>query len=117
MGRATGDFANVEMLAKRVNQRGCNWTLILVYDWKNDTFVAVAGLGGRSDDHYYDDRDDEQRDEPKVVTAYEPEVLKHHHQRLQAYTSPPGLSSLRHISARIIREPRRPSSGETGFRG
>ena len=117
MGGAAGDFANVKVLAKRLNQRVCNGTLILVDDWKNDTFVAVAGLGGGSDDHYYDDRDDEKRDEPKVVAAYEPEVLKHHRQRLQAYTSPPGLPYLRHISARIIREPRRPSSGETGFRG
>src|SRR6516162_6283919 len=91
MGRATGDFANVKMLAKRLNQRGRNWTLILVDDRKNDTFALAVGLGGRSDDHYHDDRDDHQRNEPKVVAAYEPEVLKHNRQRLQTYASPPGF--------------------------
>src|SRR5215467_1726591 len=126
MSRRTGDFTDVQMLAKRLNQRSCDWTLVLVNDWKNNTFAGVARLGGRGDDHYDDDRDDQQRNETEVVAAYEPEVLKHHRQRLQSpYASPPGFPYLHRISRtaktpeslRIIREPPRPSNGETDFPG
>src|SRR5262245_12281740 len=113
------------MLTKRLNQRGGDRTLILVNDWKNDTFAAAARLSCRGDDHYHHDRDDQQRYEPVVVAAYEPEVLKHHRQRLQALFLPPGLPYLLRISQtaktpeslRILREPLRPSSGETNFQG
>jgi|SRR5215469_6114849 len=123
MGRRTGDFTDVQMLAKRLNQRGCNWTLILVDDWENDTLAAVSRLGGRGDDHYHDDRDAQQRNEPEVVAGDEPKVLKHHGQRLQALSLAAGVSILRRTgqtaktpeSLRIIRGPLPPSNEGTNF--
>src|SRR5215472_18649246 len=95
MGRRTGDFTDVQMFAKRLNQRSCDWTLILVDDWENDTFAAVPRLGGGGDDHYHDDRDAQQRNEPEVVAGNEPKVLEHHGQRLQALSLPAGFPYLR----------------------
>ena len=123
MGRRTGDFTNVQMLAKRLNQRSRDRTLILVDHWENDTFAAVPRLGGRGDDHYHHDRNAQQRNEPEVVAGNEPKVLEHHGQRLQAYPSRRAFPYLCRTSQTdktpdslgVIREPLRPSNEETDF--
>jgi hypothetical protein len=57
---------------------GRNGALIIINDRENDAFSDVAGLGGRCDDRYDNDWHDQQRDQPGIIAAYEPEVLEHY---------------------------------------
>src|SRR5260370_1995790 len=87
--RRARDFADIKMLAKDFDQRGRDWSLILVDDGEQDALAAVAGLSCGGDDHDYHYRHEQQGDEAEAVAANEPEILERHSECLHDSTAPP----------------------------
>src|SRR5271154_537490 len=108
--RRAGNPPYVKMLAKGADQRGRDWPLILINDGEQDALAAVAGLSGSGDDHYHDDRHDQQRDQAVTVAADEPEILQHHGDSLHDCAASLALPYFRRIrvsrSSTLMRESR-----------